>query len=243
MLPMKSNKKVFRKRLYQQVADDVEVAILNGTYPHDCKLPSEQELADEYGVSRNVIREALKRLNERGLVFIKTGSGTYVRQPSTKPVSDALHRLLIYSNNSVSIAHFYEIRRMIEPEVARLAALHATEDDLKAIQSAYDRMDKNRDNREAWTQADLQFHLAIAGATKNPLIQSILNPLNEPLLKVIEAGLEEPSGVDAGLSAHREIISAIEDHDPERASQAMLDHLIDSEERVSLVGYELQSTE
>lgn len=243
MMPMKPNKKIFRKRLYQQVADDIEVAILNGTYPHDCKLPSEQDLAEEYGVSRNVIREALKRLNERGLVSIKTGSGTYVRQPTTKPVSDALHRLLVYSNNSVSVAHFYEIRRMIEPEVARLAALHATDEDLEAIRSAYDRMHRNRENREVWTQADLQFHLAIAGATKNPLIQSILNPLNEPLLKVIEAGLEEPSGVEAGLRAHREIISAIEDHDPERAHQAMLDHLMDSEERVSLVGYELQSTE
>jgi GntR family transcriptional repressor for pyruvate dehydrogenase complex len=239
---MDTNKKVFRKRLYQQVADDVESAILSGSYPHDSKLPSEQELAKEYGVSRNVIREALKRLKERGLVFIKTGSGTYVSQPTTKPVSDALHRLLVYSINSISIAHFYEIRRMIEPEVARLAALHATEDDLEAICAAYDRMDRNRDNREAWTQADLQFHLAIAGATKNPLIQSILNPLNEPLLKVIEAGLSEPSGVEAGLSAHRKIIAAIQEHKPEAARKAMLDHLMDSEQRVSKIGYELEAS-
>jgi GntR family transcriptional repressor for pyruvate dehydrogenase complex len=240
---MDTNKKVFRKRLYQQVADDIEVAILNGTYPHDCRLPSEQELAKEYDVSRNVVREALKRLKERGLVFIKTGSGTYVSQPTTKPVSDALHRLLVYTNNSVSVAHFYEIRRMIEPEVARLAALHATDEDLEAIRGAYNKMDNNRNNPEAWTQADLQFHLEIANATKNPLIQSILNPLNEPLLKVIQAGLSEPSGVEAGLSAHRRIIAAIEAHEPEEARQAMLDHLMDSEQRVSKVGYELDSSE
>ena len=239
---MDTNKKVFRKRLYQQVADDIEVAILNGTYPHDSKLPSEQELANEYDVSRNVVREALKRLQERGLVFIKTGSGTFISQPTTKPVSDALHRLLVYTNNFVTVAHFYEIRRMIEPEVARLAALHATEEDLEAIRAAYENMDNNRENRQAWTRADLQFHHEIAGATKNPLIQSILNPLNEPLLKVIEAGLAEPSGVEAGLSAHRRIIAAIEAHDPEEAKQAMLDHLMDSEQRVSKVGYELDST-
>jgi GntR family transcriptional repressor for pyruvate dehydrogenase complex len=240
---MDTNKKVFRKRLYQQVADDIEVAILNGTYPHDSKLPSEQELANEYDVSRNVVREALKRLQERGLVFIKTGSGTFISQPTTKPVSDALHRLLVYTNNSVTGAHFYEIRRMIEPEVARLAAIHATDDDLEAIRAAYKNMDSNRENRQAWTQADLQFHHEIAGATKNPLIQSILNPLNEPLLKVIEAGLAEPSGVEAGLSAHRRIILAIEAHDPEEAKQAMLDHLMDSEQRVSKVGYELDGSE
>jgi GntR family transcriptional repressor for pyruvate dehydrogenase complex len=239
---METNNRVFRKRLYQQVADDLEDAILDGTYPRDCKLPSEQELANKYGVSRNVVREALKRLKERGLVLIKTGSGTYVSQPTTKPVSDALHRLLVYSNNSVTVAHFYEIRRMIEPEVARLAALHASDKELEAIRDAYDCMDKNRDNREAWTQADLQFHLAIAGATKNPLIQSILNPLNEPLLKVIEAGLAEPSGVEAGLSAHRAIIAAIEAHKPEEAMRAMLDHLTDSEQRVSKVGYELEAS-
>jgi len=239
---MDTNKKVFRKRLYQQVADDIEVAILNGTYPHDSKLPSEQELANEYDVSRNVVREALKRLQERGLVFIKTGSGTFISQPTTKPVSDALHRLLVYTNNFVTVAHFYEIRRMIEPEVARLAALHATDEDLEAIRAAYENMDNNRENRQAWTRADLQFHHEIAGATKNPLIQSILNPLNEPLLKVIEAGLAEPSGVEAGLSAHRRIIAAIEAHDPEEAKQAMLDHLMDSEQRVSKVGYELDST-
>lgn len=239
---MKASKRVFRKRLYQQVADDIEGAILSGTYPSDSKLPSEQELAKEYGVSRNVVREALKRLKERGLVFIRTGSGTYVSQPTTKPVSDGLHRLLVYSSNSISVAHFYEIRRMIEPDVASLAALHATPEDFEAIKAAYDRMQRNQENRQAWTEADLEFHLAIAGATKNPLIQSILNPLNEPLMKVIEAGLEQPSGAEAGLRAHRRIMAAIEARQPDEARRAMLDHLEDSEQRVSEVGYELGGT-
>ncbi len=239
---MKSNKRLFRKRLYQQVADDIEGAILSGTYPSDTKLPSEKKLAKEYGVSRNVVREALKRLKERGLVFIRTGSGTYISQPTTKPVSDGLHRLLVYSSNSISVAHFYEIRRMIEPDVASLAALHATEEDLEAIKAAYHRMEKNQANRQAWTEADLEFHLAIAGATRNPLIPSILNPLNEPLMKVIQAGLEEPSGAEAGLRAHRRIIAAIEAGKPGEARQAMLDHLKDSEQRVSEIGYELNAT-
>jgi GntR family transcriptional repressor for pyruvate dehydrogenase complex len=236
---MDSNKRVFRKRLYQQVADDIETAILEGTYPPDSKLPSEQELANEYGVSRNVVREALKRLKERGLVSIRTGSGTYVSIPTTEPVSDALHRLLLYPNNAVSVAHFYEIRRMIEPQVARLAAERATDEDRAAIHQAFDLMVENRDNRTAWTQADLGFHIAIAEATKNPLIQSILNPLNKPLLKAIEAGLAEPSGVEAGLRAHQNIMHAIDGHDPDEAERAMLEHLEDSEQRVAKLGLEL----
>ena len=236
---METNKRVFRKRLYQQVADDIEVAILNGSFPPDSKLPSEQQLANEYGVSRNVIREALKRLKERGLVSIKTGSGTFVSRPTTEPVSDALHRLLMYKNNSVSVAHFYEIRRMIEPKVARLAAERATGEDITSIQEAYDLMVENHHDRAAWTQADLGFHLAVADTTQNPLIQSILKPLNKPLMKVIEAGMmAEPSGVEAGLNAHLKIMNAIQDHDPAQAEQAMLEHLEDSEQRVSKLDLE-----
>lgn len=232
-------KRITRKRLYQQVADDIERLILDGTLVPGSRLPSEQEMADEYGVSRNVIREALKRLKEHGLVYIRTGSGTYVSKPSTKPVSDALHRLLRHSDTAITIAHFYEIRRMLEPESARLAAERADQEDIEAIQDAYAAMERNPDDSEAWSQADLQFHLAVTTAAHNPLIQSILNPLTEPLREVIEVGLSEPSGAQAGLAAHLKILEAIQDHDPEIAYQAMLDHLLDSEKRLSKIGFQL----
>jgi DNA-binding FadR family transcriptional regulator len=232
-------KRVTRKRLYQQIADDIERLILDGTYPASSRLPSEQEMADEYGVSRNVIREALKRLKERDLVYIRTGSGTYISKPSTKPVSDALHRLLKHSNTDISIAHFYEIRRMLEPESARLAAERAEPEDIKAIQDAFAAMERSRGNGKAWSEADLQFHIAVTTAAHNPLIQSVLNPLTEPLREVIEVGLSEPSGAQAGLAAHKEILDAIQNHAPDLAYQAMLDHLLDSEKRLSVIGFRL----
>jgi DNA-binding FadR family transcriptional regulator len=231
--------RVMRKRLYQQIADDIERLILDGTYIANSRLPSEQEMADKYGVSRNVVREALKRLKERDLVYIRTGSGTYIRKPSTKPVSDALHRLIRHSNADITIAHFYEIRRMLEPESARLAAKRAEQEDIEAIQAAYDDMEKSRGDGEAWSQADLQFHLAVTTAAHNPLIQSVLNPLTEPLREVIEVGLSEPSGAQAGLAAHKRILDAIQNHDPDLACQAMLDHLLDSEKRLSVIGFQL----
>jgi GntR family transcriptional repressor for pyruvate dehydrogenase complex len=236
---MTQTKRVTRKRLYQQVADDIERDILDGTFVPDSRLPSEQELADAYGVSRNVVREALKRLKEHGLVYIRTGSGTYISKPSTKPVSDALHRLLRRSDTTISIAHFYEIRRMLEPETARLAAERADKEDIKAIQVAYAAMEGSRDNREAWSQADLQFHFAVTTAAHNPLIQSVLNPLTEPLREVIGVGLSEPSGAQAGLDAHRKILEAIQNHDPEVAYQSMLNHLLDSEKRLSKIGFQM----
>lgn len=231
--------RVTRKRLYQQIADDIERLILDGTYTANSRLPSEQEMADEYGVSRNVVREALKRLKERDLVYIRTGSGTYISKPSTKPVSDALHRLIRHNNANITIAHFYEIRRMLEPESARLAAERAELEDIKVIQAAYDDMEKSRGDAMAWSQADLRFHLAVTTAAHNPLIQSILNPLTEPLREVIEVGLSDPSGAQSGLAAHRKILDAIQNHDPNLAGIAMLDHLLDSEKRLSAIGFQL----
>jgi GntR family transcriptional repressor for pyruvate dehydrogenase complex len=232
-------KRVNRKRLYQQVADDIERRILDGTLVPGSRLPSEQEMADEYGVSRNVIREALKRMKEHGLVYIRTGSGTYISKPSTKPVSDALHRLLRHSNTTISIAHFYEIRRMLEPESARLAAERAHQEDIEAIQAAYDLMERSRNNSDTWSRADLQFHLAVTTAAHNPLIESVVDPLTEPLRELIAVGLNEPSGAQAGLEAHRSILEAIQNHNPQLAYQAMLDHLLDSEKRLSKIGFQL----
>jgi GntR family transcriptional repressor for pyruvate dehydrogenase complex len=216
---------IHRRRLYQQVAEDVERLILDGTYQPGSRLPSEQELADAYGVSRNVVREALKSLKELGLVSIRTGSGTFVKQPSTQPVSEALNRFLRHRPAGLSIEQLYDVRRMIEPECARLAASRATEAEIQAIEAALGRMEEHRDDPSVTTQADLEFHLAIATATHNPLIGSILNPVIDPLHKLISASHAYPRRITVGLEGHRRVAEAIRARDPESAYQAMLDHL------------------
>jgi len=228
-----------RKRLYQQVADNLESLIFNGTYAVGSRLPSEQELADEYGVSRNVVREALKRLKEHGLVIIRTGSGTYVAEPSTESVSDAFQRLIRHNTLNLSIGNFYEIRRMIEPEAARIAAERATNEQIEELTRTYKTMESNQDNRQGWSKADLTFHRMIAAATHNPLVLSIIDPLTAPLSEVISAGREDPTGIEAGLDAHRRILDAIRDRNGQAAFQAMLDHLNDSEARMSKLGVDL----
>jgi GntR family transcriptional repressor for pyruvate dehydrogenase complex len=200
-------------------------------------LPSEHDLAEQYGVSRNVIREALKRLKEHGLVIIRTGSGTYVSQPTTEPVAQALRRLLRHTSEHYNITHFYEVRRMLEPESTYLAAERATEKDIARIRAALQSMERNREDSVAWTNADLDFHLAIASASHNPLVNSLLEPLTDSLRKVIAVGHIDPSGAEAGLLAHRQILKAIQDRAADRARQAMLDHLIDSQQRLSGLGF------
>jgi GntR family transcriptional repressor for pyruvate dehydrogenase complex len=236
---MSRTTRIDRRRLYQQIADDLEGQILSGNLAPGTRLPGEHELADQYEVSRNVIREALKRLKERGLVVILTGSGTYVSEPTTEPASNALHRLLQHSANGVTIDHFYEMRRMLEPASARLAAERGDEDDWQAIQSALEAMEKSRKDSEAWSHADLKFHLAVAAASHNPLLTTVLEPLTDPLRRVIAAGHTDPLGVQAGLDAHWRIFNALQKRNMDEAYQAMLDHLTDSEQRITKLGYNL----
>ncbi len=223
---------VDRRRLYQQIADDIEHAILNGTLAPGTRLPGEHELAEQYSVSRNVIREAMKRLKEHGLIHIRTGSGAFISTPTVQPVTDALQRLIRHSASDVTVPHLYEVRRFLEPQGARLAAQRGTDAALAAIEDALAAMRAHSDDPAAWTSSDLAFHLAVASAGGNPLMRSILDPLTDSLRTVIQAGYTDRRNVAAGLEAHTRILDAIVHRDGPRAYEAMLDHLLDSEARL-----------
>jgi GntR family transcriptional repressor for pyruvate dehydrogenase complex len=224
---------VDRRRLYQQIADDIEHAILDGTLAPGTRLPGEHELAEQYGVSRNVIRETLKRLKEHGLIHIRTGSGAFVSIPTAQPVTDALQRLIRHSASDVAVFHLYEVRRFLEPQAALLAAQRGTPEAHAAVEAALAAMRAHRDDPAAWTAADLEFHLAVASASGNPLMRSILNPLTDSLRTAIQAGYVDRRNVAAGLEAHTRILDAILLGDGPAAHQAMLDHLLDSEARLA----------
>lgn len=227
---------ISRRRLYQQIADEIEHAILSGVLAPGTRLPSEHELAEQYGVSRNVVREALKRLKEHGLILIRTGSGAFVSTPTAQPVTDALQRLIRHSASDVAVSHLYEVRRFLEPHGALLAAQRGDSRAHASIEAAFSSMQDHRSNPAAWTNADLEFHLAVASGSGNPLFRSILNPLTDSLRTVIQAGYGDHRNVTAGLEAHARILGAILQRDGPAAYQAMLDHLLDSEARLARLG-------
>src|SRR3954447_11094963 len=110
---MKTFNKISRKRLPDMVAGEIEEAIIDGTFAIGTQLPSEQQLATQFGVSRNVVREAFKFLKERGLIEILNGSGAYVSQPSSEATSNALGRYIRLLGAQSSIAALYEARRVL----------------------------------------------------------------------------------------------------------------------------------
>src|SRR5581483_2370929 len=143
---MNTFRKIERQRLSHQVADQVEEAIIGGRFKIGSRLPSEQALAGQFGVSRNVVREALKIVQERGLVQIVNGSGAYVAQPDSGATRDALGRYLRLVGTDSSFRSLYEVRKILEGANARLAAERAGASDLELLASCLQRMQEHADS-------------------------------------------------------------------------------------------------
>ena len=229
-------KKVTKTRLYELIADEIQNAILTKAFSVGDRLPSEQSFAAQFDVSRNVIREALKVLQARGIVEVLDGSGAYVAQPNAGSVTNALGHYMRFIGVDSSIKSLYESRRILEGWNVRLAAERADAHDLEHLRHYLAQMQDNMvKSIDLWTDADLSFHIAIAKATHNIFLPLLLEPLVGQLRKVIAEGYLSPGAVVTGLEAHQRVFDCISKQDAEGACVAMTDHLRDSEERVERV--------
>lgn len=234
MQPLSTIQPLQRLTLFESLAAQIEEWILSGQLEAGAKFPSEEALRRQFAVSRPVVREALARLRERGLIETVNGSGTFVKHPDADHLTDAVVRhLRIASGDVGSVGKVYEARIAIETTTARLAAVRATEHDLEQIAARLEAMRSERADVRRWTAADVGFHLAVAGASHNPFLSTLL----APLVKVIERGIIESfrsrEAVEAGLRAHRLIWERIGAGDAAGAEDAMRGHLADSERRLS----------
>jgi GntR family transcriptional repressor for pyruvate dehydrogenase complex len=183
-----------------------------------------------------VIREALKVLQARGIIEVLDGSGAYVAQPNVGSVTNALGHYIKLIGADSSIKSLYEVRQILEGWNVRLAAERADSHDLETLQYylniMHDNMSKSID---LWTDADLNYHIAIAKATHNIFLPLLLEPLVDQLRTVIAEGYLSPGAVVTGFEAHQNLYECISARDAEGANAAMLAHLRDSEERVERV--------
>ena len=225
--------KIQRQRLSAVVASQLEEAILRNGFAVGERLPSEQQLADQFGVSRNVVREAFKLLQERGLIAITNGTGAFVARPNAETASQALGRYLRLSEDGASLAGLYETRRILEGANARLAAERADEQDLERLEGCLERMREHVGALDGWAQADLDFHLALAHAAHNPLLRVLLEPLIGQLHVAIAGGYLAPGAAAIGLDAHTRLLRYLKARDPDGAHTVMLEHLRDSQAMVA----------
>jgi GntR family transcriptional repressor for pyruvate dehydrogenase complex len=194
------------------------------------KLPPEQTLAKRLGVSRNVLREAIKGLHERGLISVTPGKGAFIAKPTSKILTDTLNRLVVLGD--ITPRQLYEIRIPLEVVGAGLAAKRASREQLDKLNNLVRQMPQAADNVEEWCNIDLQFHVTIAEASGNPLLQAIISPLAGLLLKLFAAGYSKEGEVKMGISKHRQIYESMNKGDKIGAEKAMKEHLTLSENAV-----------
>lgn len=187
------------------------------------RLPPERALATELSVSRNMLREAMKVLTQKGLLRVVPGHGAYITVPSSQIVTDSLALLLQLRH--VSLTELCDARLLIEPELAALAAEHATAEDIAAIQRCIDRLFDSRFDAQAHVDADLAFHESIARAARHSVYQSVVEAIRSLVTRSMQLGTSIPRAIDASDGHHRAIFHAIALHDIEAARAAMWGHM------------------
>jgi GntR family transcriptional repressor for pyruvate dehydrogenase complex len=217
-------KAVQTSRLYEQIVRQIEDSILKGDLKEGEQLPPERDLALQFGVSRTAVREAVKTLREKGLVEAYPGRGTFITNGTSHSFKHTLDRMM-RGGPCEGTANLTEVREILEPEIAALAAQRADEEMVSAMREAIAVMDKSRSDAEAFIEGDLDFHLALAEAAANPLILSLIDSIVGLLREQRMRTYFVQGGPERGQYHHKRILEAIEHRDPQGAREAMRAHL------------------
>lgn len=212
-------KRSFRNgRLSEQVLQEMQRLIIEDYPTPGSRLPKEAELAERFQVSRIVIREAMKILEDRGMVEVRAGRGTLTVAPKPDRVKESL--LLLFRDQPMptvgEMESMLELRQVLEETSASLAAVRANEEDLQEIEDALHSMAGENDDLKQAIEADLRFHRAVMRAAHNPYLELVLDPVMSVFLQQIKL-----TNFNIGVELHRHIFEEIRKRNPIGARQAV----------------------
>ncbi|MDQ0198367.1 FadR/GntR family transcriptional regulator [Neobacillus ginsengisoli] len=221
-------KKIKPKKIYEEVAEAIYEMIRSGQLKPGDKLDSVQQLAENFQVGRSAIREALTSLRAMGLVDMKQGEGTYIKEFVSEQITFPLSTAILM--NKEDIAQLLEVRKIIESGTAAAAAKKRTNQHLAMMESALEEMKKAHGDEELGEKADLQFHFALAEAAQNQLLMSLMNHvsglMSETMRETRKVWLfSKQTTVERLYDEHKAIYQAIMEQDEEKARYFMLVHL------------------
>ena len=223
----KSERKIVRQKLSDQVLDELRSMIRSGEFSADDYLPSERDLMQRFGVGRPAVREALQALHTQGLITIKHGERSRVNQLTANAVLDhanEIARLLLYSAPK-NFEHLKQARRMFERGIVREATRMATQSDIEDLRALIDRQEKELGNPAEFVEIDIEFHARIADITKNPIIAAASCAMLRWLMEYQYTLLHWAGNEEVTLKEHRKIVDQIEAKDEEAAVLEMQHHL------------------
>ncbi|MDA8188520.1 MAG: FadR/GntR family transcriptional regulator [Dehalococcoidales bacterium] len=219
-------------RVVEEVASQITDRIMDGTLKTGERIPSERELAAQFHVSRATIREALRMLEQSGLVVVRLGplGGGFVAEASAEPVVNALSLML--RSERTKLAELMEARQSIEATTARLAAERAGHNDLAAMLSAIELMEANCSSKQSFLETNAVFHEALAEAARNSVLLMTLRAIRGLIYRSIDLLPIDQEMSHSSARFHREIYEAVVGKNPDAAELAMRCHLDSFEKRL-----------
>ncbi len=220
-------KPVKKTRVYEEIVVKVKDMIEKGKLHSGDQLPSERELAEVFNVSRSSVREALRSLESQGYLESRQGDGTYIaRQPVDSLVSPLATVIFTEKDGQMEL---FEMRRLIEPHLAYLAAERATPKEITMLDKALELQEEEVARGESGTEVDKTFHYILAEAAKNKVLLRVIDNVMDLLAESRDKYLQVEGRPEMSLTRHRQLLKAIKAGDRERAAQVMREHLEDIE--------------
>jgi len=220
-------KPIKKAKVYEEIVAKIKDMVEKGRFKAGDQLPVERELAEVFRVSRSSVREALRSLESQGFIESRQGDGTYIAsQPVEALVRPLASVILTEKDDQMEL---FEMRRMIEPDLAYLAAERATEEEIAMMEKVLALQEEQIARGEFGTDVDRNFHYIMVRAAKNKAILRITDNIIDLLAESREQYLQVEGRPQRSILRHREVLEAIRARDPERAEKCMLEHLVDIE--------------
>lgn len=214
---------ITNERLYEAVVNQLEGLIISGQLSPGDAIPPERRLSELLGVSRSVVREAMRILERAGLIVIKPGRGAFVQDPSSQSISKSL--LFLIQMRAGTVEDCLEFRRYLEPEIAYLAAERHTDEDIREMEFFLQEMEKDKNNPEHFIEHDQAFHSAVAESTRNPVFLLVLDTTIDLLHEMRQKTMYISTPFARDRKEHTDIFEQIKARDAAGARAAMIVHL------------------
>ena len=200
-------KPVKKTRVYEEIVENVKEMIEKDRLKSGEKLPGERELAEVFRVSRSSVREALRSLESQGLLESRQGDGTYIARQPVESLVNPLAAVIFTEKDSQM--ELFEMRRLIEPQIAYLAAERATEEEIARLEEALVLQEQAIAKGETGTEVDKLFHYLMAEVTKNKVLLRLTDHMRELLAESREKYLQVAGRPEKSIARHRQVLDAI----------------------------------
>jgi GntR family transcriptional regulator, transcriptional repressor for pyruvate dehydrogenase complex len=214
---------VRKERRYEQVAEQIQNLIAQGTLKPGDRLPSERDLAARFGVARSSIRDAVRTLEVMGILEPRQGAGTVVRDLSSDSLVVPLASVLVRKRELV--AELLDVRRILEPALAARAAKNATVEEVMELEDILRRQAEKMRRGEPTIEEDSEFHYTIGRAARNNVVLKVLDVLMDLLRESRARSLQTQGRPERSYAGHKRVLRAIKRRDPDAAEKAVRKHL------------------